>query len=239
LLVLAIDTSGPHMSLSLVDDQVLGALTVRRPEGGGRLLLPAVDQLLQLAGVESARVRAIAVVTGPGSFTGVRIAVATAKGLAMGWGVPVYGVGALEALARSANLPAGLVAPVRDARGGMVYCALYRVQGAALACRQPPAVRPLGEWLDDLPLAPILFVGEGAHLVEREMTSLHRQAGWVVLWRHPDPVVVGWIGRCRLLEGVPGQLLDLSVQYLRRPKAEMRKKDGRHARGPAGELRAP
>jgi tRNA threonylcarbamoyl adenosine modification protein YeaZ len=87
--------------------------------------MPMVDASLFHAGCTLAEMDAVAVVTGPGSFTGVRIGVATARGLAHGSGKPCIGVNALEALSLSAGSFDGVICPIQDARAGQVYGAAF------------------------------------------------------------------------------------------------------------------
>ena len=92
-------------------------------------LMPAVDAAMRASGLTCADIDAFAAVAGPGSFTGVRIGVCTAKGLAHAAGKPCAAVDALEALAMNFYGFGGLVCPILDARRGQVYCALFDASG--------------------------------------------------------------------------------------------------------------
>ena len=127
-------------------------------------LLPAVEILLHECRTAPADLTAIVVGRGPGSFTGVRIGVATAKGLAHALGVPAYGVGTLDAVAWGcAPLTEGLLGVVGDAMRGEVYPALFRLEGGRASRLTPDTVmRPellIERWAT---LAePLLLVGDG------------------------------------------------------------------------------
>jgi tRNA threonylcarbamoyladenosine biosynthesis protein TsaB len=113
MLILAFDTATDVATSALVEDgEVLGERTSRAVT-----LLEDVDALLRQAGARTGDIRGLAVGTGPGSFTGLRVGLATARGLAFALGVPVAGVSTLDALA--AGAPGAL--PVIDARRGEVF----------------------------------------------------------------------------------------------------------------------
>src|SRR4030095_16768186 len=95
-------------------------------------LMVAVDRLLADAGWTVTDLEGIAVSVGPGSFTGLRVGIATAKGLAVALGLPVAPVPTLDALAATLPFAAVPVCPLLDARKGEVYCSLYRWQGEAM-----------------------------------------------------------------------------------------------------------
>lgn len=125
-MLLAICTSGPVASAALLGG---GRLLAERCGAAGRAhsqaVMPAVDQLLRTTGTELAALRAVAVDVGPGSFTGVRIGVAVAQGLARGLGISCMPVNALEAMAKAIFIKDTLVCPIRDARAGQVYGATF------------------------------------------------------------------------------------------------------------------
>jgi len=132
--ILAIESSAKAASVALLEE---GRLLAQNYQHAGlthsRTLLPMVYSLLDGLGMTLADVDKIAVAKGPGSFTGLRIGVATAKGLAFGADKPLVGVSTLEAMAHQAkHLGAGIITPVMDARRGQVYNALFRADGDTL-----------------------------------------------------------------------------------------------------------
>lgn len=127
--ILALDTSTLTGSVALIDDGAVLAESVARVRANhSEQLLPLVDEVLARAGVKLDALDRIAVGVGPGSFTGVRIAVATAKGLHLASGVTLVGVSSLDALVASAWGACGPVLAALDARRGELYAALYEVR---------------------------------------------------------------------------------------------------------------
>ncbi|MFT3923086.1 MAG: tRNA (adenosine(37)-N6)-threonylcarbamoyltransferase complex dimerization subunit type 1 TsaB [Myxococcales bacterium] len=126
MLVLALDTSTFLGTVAVLrDGSLLAELSASVRASHGETLLPHVERVLTHAGVKLAELDLLAVGIGPGSFTGVRIGVATAKGLALAEQKPLVGVTSLRTLARGMGHGVGLAVPVLDAHKGEVYCAAY------------------------------------------------------------------------------------------------------------------
>jgi len=118
-LILSFDTSAAHCAVALVcGDEVLGSQTEALSKGQAERLIPMLEETLQGAGKSWSDLDLIAVGIGPGNFTGVRIAVSTARGFALSLGIPAVGVSVFEALAFGTK---GRVTISRDARRGMVF----------------------------------------------------------------------------------------------------------------------
>ena len=152
---LAIDSSGKIASAAILEDSRLVAdITLNSNMQHSRMLMPAIDRLLALADMDKGRLDFIAVSAGPGSFTGLRIGAAAAKGLAFGLGIKLIPIPTLDALAY--NIPFGNAAAIMDARRGQVYAAIYKDgarQSDYMAC-------PIEELLDITP-ADCTFTGDG------------------------------------------------------------------------------
>ena len=124
--LLAIDTSGPVCGVAvLVDDKLCCESMTQNKLTHSVNLMPMIDAALTSCGLMPQELDRIAVVTGPGSFTGVRLGVSTVKGLAHGAGVPCVAVDALEAMAHSVGFFDGVICPIQDARAGQVYGAAF------------------------------------------------------------------------------------------------------------------
>ena len=129
--ILAFDAATEHVAIGIAGlgpdgYGTLAAVDFSAPRAALGELLPATHRLMESEGIAPADIAAVAVGRGPGSFTGVRIAVATAKGLAHGLGVPLAGLGTLDAVAWRFKDTTGLVGVVGDAMRGEVYPCLFR-----------------------------------------------------------------------------------------------------------------
>lgn len=184
MLALGLDTSTASASAGLADDRgILGE--VRLPAGVtcSESLLPVVGDLLSSAGRTISQVERLAVTTGPGSFTGLRIGMASAKGLAMGLGRPLAGFSTLESVAVAAARLTG--APVErpicvllEAGRGEIYRGLYRVTLDEPLALQPDAAVPRAQALSGLP-AECLFAGDGLAGLEGPAAGASVLAGGV------------------------------------------------------------
>ncbi len=149
--ILALDTSTEACSVALLSSGVLLARHELAPRRHAQLVLPFVDALLAEAGISKRQLDAIAVGRGPGAFTGVRLAISLAQGIALGLDVPVLPVSSLAALAQEVieDLPEARVLACIDARMGEVYAGVYRRGADGLAqllgdeCVGPAAAIPL------------------------------------------------------------------------------------------------
>jgi tRNA threonylcarbamoyladenosine biosynthesis protein TsaB len=212
-LLLAIDTCGPSGSVALGripgrDLEILG-----QSELAGRsysaTLVSAVADLLHSAGFELSNVDGIVVVNGPGSFTGVRVGVSAAKGLAQGAGIPVVAMSRLEILSRKSGVPSAAL----DAHRGEVYLRLERTGSAPLELLAGPeelaAVRPAP--------ARVAVCDEGAAAL------LPRVWPQTQLVTTPPPLASDALrpGAARLIAGAAVDLALLDGHYLRRSDAEI------------------
>lgn len=167
-LVLGIDTSTPVGSVALLDgDRLLSETTLRVRASHGESLMAVIDRVMSDAGAKGADLSLVGYAKGPGSFTGVRIGMATVKGLALALGTPTLGVSSLRALAMHCAGAAGLVCPVTDARRGEVYFAAYRMDAAGPAevvaeRAAPPAA--VAATLAQLGEEPLHLLGDGMEL---------------------------------------------------------------------------
>ncbi len=220
--ILVIDTSGPVCGTAVMDEnKVYSEFTAQNRNTHSTSLMPMIEAALKAAGTEIGDLDAVAAVTGPGSFTGVRIGVATAKGLAHGAGLACIPVDALEALAVSAGEFDGIVCPIQDARAGQVYGAAFR-QGERLTGDAP---MKLEEYLDAAEVLGerFLFIGDGVP-VHREAIGarLGDRAVFAPAFRgYLRPSAAGWIA---LNNGTETDYLGLQATYLRPPNAQKNKK---------------
>lgn len=172
MLTLALDTALPATQVALYDSasaNVVAALSLPMATGHAEALMPAVEECLRQAGIGYAHLARIGVTIGPGSFTGVRIALSAARAMALALAVPVVGITTLDALTAPHLGRNGAVLVVNDARRGEVYAQLTASDGTILV---PPALLTPPEVIACLPPGPLLVIGSGAGLI----CALYRDA---------------------------------------------------------------
>ena len=152
MLILAFETSAKAASVALTENgKLLGEGYQNTGLTHSQTLMVMAEDVLKQCGKTAADVEAVAVAAGPGSFTGVRIGVAAARGFAWGKELPCYGVSTLEAMAESLGVYEGLVCACMDARRNQVYNAVFSAQSGELT-RVTEAEKP------------VFLVGDGANL---------------------------------------------------------------------------
>ena len=208
--ILAMDTSNKALSLALLHDkELLGQVTLNIKKNHSITLMPAIDFLMNSLDMKPTDLDRIAVAQGPGSYTGLRIAVATAKTLAHTLKIELVGVSSLQALIP--DQVEGLVIPIMDARRNNVYAGFYQFGQVV----QPEAHLPLAEVLEMAGAAnqPVTFVGETAAFAEQIESALPQAAIQPTL---PDAAVIGRLGL-----DLPAQSIhDFVPNYLKRVEAE-------------------
>jgi len=222
-LVLALESATAASSVALLRGPEL-IDEISAPAGpAAATLLPAVDALLGRAGVALGDLEAFAVSIGPGSFTSLRVGIATLKGLAFESDLPVAPVSTLAALARAAKPTDRLVVPMLDARRGEVYAAAY-----AADCDWE-GVLPEGVYTPEALCAqirpPCVLVGEGAALCGEEIAAALGEG--VALLPPPRGNArarhVGALGVEQLARGSWVRAAQLAPHYLRRAEAEVKR----------------
>ena len=159
--ILAIEASGLVASVAVTEDDVLKAeFTVNNKLTHSQTLLPMLKKMMDILGETVRDMDAVAVSAGPGSFTGLRIGAATAKGLALAADLPVIKVSSLEALMHQVSADRDdVICPIMDARRGQVYCGAWK-DGKKLMEEKAEAVEYINEELDKLGES-FIFSGDG------------------------------------------------------------------------------
>jgi len=128
--ILAMDTSHHVMGVALLqEDKIIGEITTNLAKNHSVRLMPAVEQLMKEVAMKPEDLDKIVVAKGPGSYTGVRIALSTAKSMAWALDIPIVGVSSLEVLAYQGRLFQGYICPFFDARRGLVFTGVYQWKG--------------------------------------------------------------------------------------------------------------
>ncbi len=234
MLTLAFETSAKAASVALTENgKLLGESYQNTGLTHSQTLMVMAEDTLKQCGKTAADVNAVAVAAGPGSFTGVRIGVAAAKGFAWGAELPCYGVSTLEAMAESLNVYDGYVCPCMDARRSQVYNALFSAEGGRLTRvteDRAIALADLKEELKNLK-KPIFLVGDGANLC---YNTLKDQVPDLVLPAehrvHQRAVGVAILAQRMHEAGIAPNGGELTPNYLRLSQAEREKleKENKH-----------
>ena len=162
--ILAFDTATESCSVALTEDsRLLSEITLVNTKTHSRQLTRLIREVCQLAETDLNEIDGCAVTRGPGSFTGLRIGVSTALGLAQATGRPIVGVSTLQVLAVQAAAPSQMVCPMIDARRGEVYFATYKHTAKHLVAQQSERALNPGDAVDSIG-EPCIFVGSGAVL---------------------------------------------------------------------------
>ena len=172
--ILALETSAKAVSAAVTEDGRLLALGFQ--DTGlthSRTLMPIVEHLLKNTDLTMADMDAVAAAVGPGSFTGIRIGVSAAKGLAFAADIPAVGVSTLAAMARNAAFADGLVVCAMDARRSQIYNALFEAKNGQLTRLTPDRAIGLDDLAEELRGDPRskIVVGDGGRLCAEALTA--------------------------------------------------------------------
>jgi tRNA threonylcarbamoyladenosine biosynthesis protein TsaB len=170
--ILAVDTATKSCSVAIIEAGSLCAeLTTLRDQTHSKHLMELIHNGLGMSGIGAAELDGLAVVIGPGSFTGLRIGVSTVKGLAHALDKPVVGISSLDALAWQCADRSYLICALLDARKGEVYSATYRYSDDTLTPKSPEKASAPEAALEEIK-EPCVFIGSGALLYRRNISAL-------------------------------------------------------------------
>ena len=221
MLVLALDTSLSGGGAALArGGRVLAEARLEPGPGFSQRLLPAVEQVLAQAEAAPRDLEGLAVTLGPGFFTGLRVAIATAQGMALGLELAVAGISSLRLLAEAAPPQAGTVWALADARRGLLYAAAFQRREGRLERTEEDMAISLPR-LAEVLQPPALLIGPGARLLEPE----HLAPGLELAPEEldtPSPGRLALLGERRLQNGQGVSALELRPRYCRPSDAEVR-----------------
>ena len=237
--IIAIDASGLTASVALLEDDILLAeYTVQYKKTHSQTLLPMLEEIRKMTELNLMSVDAIAVAAGPGSFTGLRIGSATAKGIALATGCPIVSVSTLEALACNLIMSDRIVCPIMDARRSQVYTAAYRFKASDPRSREEDrraevllspcamGITELAEYLNRQGEA-VIFTGDGMPVFRdrlKELLTVPFEMAPPSLARQ-RAASVGILGRRLYLEGKAEPADEHAPIYLRLSQAERERSD--------------
>lgn len=225
-LILSFDTATNNCSIAVTtgdrfSGRVLGSVSFDSGVTHSRKLLGSIDWLVQSLELEMADMSAIAVGLGPGSFTGLRIGMATAKGLCHGADIGLIGISSLDAIAASV-VSDRLICVAMDARKKEVYCCFYRMHpdGTVNRCSEP-AVLPPRDLAGQI-AEPVTMAGDGVHVYSDvfaealgEKSEIRQQS------RCPDAVQIGFLAAPPLREGKFLDRDNAKPDYIRSSDAQL------------------
>lgn len=231
--LLAIDSSGLVAGAAVFkDDKMVSEFNVNNGKTHSQTLLPMIEEAVRCAGLTPADVDVIAISKGPGSFTGLRIGSATAKGMGLALGKPLAEVSTLEALAYNLFGSESLVCPIMDARRSEVYTGVYEFVNDDMKCVLDETACPLTELLEKLEKLNrrVIFVGDGVAVyrktIDEQLKVSHSYAP-----KHLLEQRAGSVGALGIKLAAEGKLVPAAEHvptYLRLSQAE-REMNEKHA----------
>lgn len=234
--VLALDSSGLVASVAIVEadeenEQVIAEYTVNYKKTHSQTLLSMLDEVAKMVELDMGTIDAIAVAAGPGSFTGLRIGSATAKGLGLALGKPLVGVPTLHGLAYNLCGTDSIVCPIMDARRGQVYTGIYEFQGNELIVLEDQmavGIEELGEKLKKYD-RKIIFLGDGVpvfrNVLTEEILAEKSLAFAPANMNRQRAASVGTLGIRYYREGKIQTAAEHGPDYLRASQAERERKE--------------
>ena len=237
--ILALDSSGIVASVAVVeDDTLLAEYTVNYKKTHSQTLLPMLDEIVKMTELELESIDAIAVAAGPGSFTGLRIGSATAKGLGLALKKPLVAVPTVDALAYNLYDAQGLICPIMDARRKQVYTGIYRFENHQLVTLKEQWAAPIEELLDELNQRGemVTFLGDGVP-VFRELIAEKLHVPYSFAPAHVNKqraAAVAALGSIYYKEGRTETAMEHVPEYLRVSQAERERAEREKAQKQAG-----
>ena len=223
MIILALDSTAQTGTVALCrDEKLVASFTLNTGNTHSETLLPSVEAVLKLGDMTVNDVDLFAISKGPGSFTGVRIGAATAKGMAFGKDKPCIGVSTLEALAYNLRGFRGIACPVMNARRSQVYNALFRVENGKIERLCPDraiALSDLAEELSAFGDTPVYLSGDGYDMTREALANRN-------LGNTPEEMIYqsgSSVAMCALAAFEAGERTtdtELVPTYLRLPQAE-------------------
>lgn len=173
--IIAVDSSGLVATVAVVeDDSMIAEYTINYKKTHSQTLMPMLDEIVKMTSIDLSTIDAIAVAAGPGSFTGLRIGSATAKGLGLALNIPVIGVPTVDALAYNLWDTDKIICPIMDARREQVYTGLYEFEGDGYETIEGQMAIAVSELMDKVNEIgrEVIFLGDGVPVYGQLIESL-------------------------------------------------------------------
>jgi tRNA threonylcarbamoyladenosine biosynthesis protein TsaB len=221
--VLALETATMAGSIAIVDDEeLIGEVKVNIKVAHAERLMDSIDWLLRASRISIKDIDAFAVSIGPGSFTGLRIGLSTAKGFCYSTNKPIIPVPTLDAFARTLTFCPYLICPMLDARKNEVYTGLYKWEGNLCKKIIPETAIKPDDFLKEIK-DPTIFTGEGVKIYKKLITeTLQNKAIFAPASKmSPSASSVAEIAIEKLKEGINIDPFSLTPFYIRKSEAEI------------------
>jgi tRNA threonylcarbamoyladenosine biosynthesis protein TsaB len=236
MLILGVDTATPWGTVALYeghaheDGEVIFEISFKAGRGGGEYLLSTLGNFIKKAGRNFTDINLIAVGTGPGSYTGIRVGLAAVQGLAEGLQKPVWGINTLRIIAENGRFASSnYIGAVIDARHSQVYAALFRKTDAGMQEVQPPRIIGVKEFAAGIAgFAPVMVCGDGSK-VYQDIWNLHEINSGPRDWDRPSAGKLAQIASKEWDPSFQSNLMELKACYLQRVEAEIRLEEKLHA----------
>ena len=222
--LLAIDSSTSAGSVALLDDDKIIAQSILNLEQTqSQRLMPQIITLLENSNYEIEQLSGLGVGVGPGSFTGIRIGVSTACGLAQALSIPIAGVSTLESMAYNLSHTNGYICPIIKSNRNYVFAALFSGVDKGLKREFADSLITVDNLIKELKLIkePIYFVGDLKKYqsdLEAELNDCSLVGGE---FSFPNPIAIARLAQEKIAQGNNKSLYEITPNYLKRPQAEI------------------
>ena len=230
MIILALDSSGLTASVAILeDDNLLGEYTICYKKNHSQTLLPMLDEVVRMLELDLEAVDGIAIAAGPGSFTGLRIGGATAKGLGLALNKPLLSVPTLDALAYNLYGTEGVICPLMDARRNQTYTGIYAWEKGRFQTIQESEAVAIEDILDALNQLgkPVTFLGDGVpvfrEMIEKQLVVPYQFAPAHLSKQRASAVAA--LGYYYMKEGRSESAAVHRPEYLRLSQAERERKE--------------
>lgn len=231
--LLVLDSSGLVASVALLEDErLIAEYTTGNKLTHSQTLLPMLDEIIRRTTFDMEDVDAIAVAMGPGSFTGLRIGAATAKGLGLALDKPVIPVPTVDGLAYQLFGVSSLICPMMDARRKQVYTGFYRFHGDHMEVVKEQCAQSVQDTLEQLKAygEPVIFLGDGVPVYRKEIEEA-MGADAVFAPAHANRQRAGAVGALAEVyyrKGIWQSADAFAPEYLRKSQAEREREERIH-----------
>lgn len=231
--LLVLDSSGLVASVALIeDDRLIAEYTTGNKLTHSQTLLPMLNEVIKRTSFEMEDIDAIAVAKGPGSFTGLRIGAATAKGLGLALNKPIVPVPTVDGLAYQLFGTSKIICPMMDARRKQVYTGFYRFEGGEMKVLKEQCAQSVEDTLDQLRKYNelVIFLGDGVPVYHDEIMEKMGESA-IFAPAHANrqrAAAVGALAQVYFAQGIYESADEFVPDYLRKSQAEREREERLH-----------